>query len=134
MDNDLNRGDARRDQVRDFLQVLGFFRSVFVLAAGTDSERADDFSITLHGHAQGATDAWLAGDMVWFSQSVQKELRSPRAFAVDPSGRWLICAGQTDNVVAVYAIDAGSGMLTRTQRMSMPENPSWIETLSVEGT
>ena len=26
--------------------------------------------------------AWLAGDMVWFSQSAQKELRQPRAFLV----------------------------------------------------
>jgi len=28
------------------------------------------------------TDDWLAQDMVWFSSSVQKELRSPRSFAV----------------------------------------------------
>jgi uncharacterized damage-inducible protein DinB len=28
------------------------------------------------------TDDWLAEDMVWFSSSVQKELRSPRSFAV----------------------------------------------------
>jgi len=28
------------------------------------------------------TDNWLAQDMVWFSSSVQKELRSPRSFAV----------------------------------------------------
>jgi 6-phosphogluconolactonase len=57
---------------------------------------------------------------------------SPRAFALDPSGRFLICAGQTDNVVAVYAIDPGSGALTRTQRISASENPSWVETLSVQ--
>jgi 6-phosphogluconolactonase len=56
---------------------------------------------------------------------------SPRAFALDPHGRFLICAGQTDNVVAVYAIDAGSGTLTQTHRVSVPENPSWVETLSL---
>ena len=28
------------------------------------------------------TDAWLAEDMVWFSASVQREMRSPRSFAV----------------------------------------------------
>jgi uncharacterized damage-inducible protein DinB len=28
------------------------------------------------------TDEWLAQDLVWFSSSVQKELRSPRSFAV----------------------------------------------------
>ena len=57
---------------------------------------------------------------------------SPRAFALDPHGRCLICAGQTDNVVAVYAIDPASGALTRTHRVSVPDNPSWVETLSLE--
>ena len=28
------------------------------------------------------TDQWLAEDLVWFSSSVQRELRSPRSFAV----------------------------------------------------
>jgi 6-phosphogluconolactonase len=58
---------------------------------------------------------------------------SPRAFALDPSGRFLICAGQTDNVVAVYAIDPNKGTLTRTHRVSMPDNPSWVETLALQG-
>ena len=57
---------------------------------------------------------------------------SPRAFALDPSGRYLICAGQTDNVVGVYAIDPDSGVLTHRHRTSVPENPSWIETLAIE--
>jgi 6-phosphogluconolactonase (cycloisomerase 2 family) len=45
-----------------------------------------------------------------------------------------MCAGQTDNVVAVYAIDPESGALTRTQRISVPDNPSWIETLTLGKT
>jgi 6-phosphogluconolactonase len=56
---------------------------------------------------------------------------SPRAFAIDPSGRFLVCAGQTDNVVVVYAIDPGSGALTRKHRVVVPENPSWVEVLSL---
>ena len=28
------------------------------------------------------TEAWLAEDQIWFSSSVQKELRSPRSFLV----------------------------------------------------
>jgi uncharacterized damage-inducible protein DinB len=32
--------------------------------------------------AQGVDEAWLAQDMVWFSQSAQKELRQPRGFLV----------------------------------------------------
>jgi 6-phosphogluconolactonase len=56
---------------------------------------------------------------------------SPRAFALDPSGRHLICAGQTDNVVGVYAIDPDGGALTNQHRMAVPANPSWVETLSL---
>lgn len=32
--------------------------------------------------AERIDQTWLAGDMVWFSQSAQRELRSPRAFLV----------------------------------------------------
>ena len=56
---------------------------------------------------------------------------SPRAFALDPSGRYLVCAGQTDNVVAVYAIDPDGGALTHRYRTAVPVNPSWVETLSL---
>ena len=57
---------------------------------------------------------------------------SPRAFALDPGGRHLICAGQTDNVIGVYAIDPERGVLTRRHQVFVPENPSWIETLVIE--
>jgi 6-phosphogluconolactonase len=59
---------------------------------------------------------------------------SPRAFALDPSGRHLICAGQTDNVLGVYTIDPDSGALTRKDRTVVPANPSWVEMLSLERT
>ena len=32
--------------------------------------------------AAGVDDAWLAGEMVWFSQAAQKELRQPRMMLV----------------------------------------------------
>jgi uncharacterized damage-inducible protein DinB len=32
--------------------------------------------------AAGVTEQWLAGDMVWFSSSAQREMRTPRSFAV----------------------------------------------------
>ncbi len=54
------------------------------------------------------------------------------AFALDPVGRHLICAGQTDNVVGVYAIDPDGGALTHKHRTAVPANPSWVETLSLQ--
>jgi uncharacterized damage-inducible protein DinB len=41
---------------------------------------ADDEKIS--AWAGRVTDAWLAEDLVWFSSSVQREMRSPRSFAV----------------------------------------------------
>ena len=41
-----------------------------------------DADARIEAWAGRVTDAWLAEDMVWFSASVQKELRSPRSFAV----------------------------------------------------
>jgi 6-phosphogluconolactonase len=59
---------------------------------------------------------------------------SPRAFALDPSGRYLLCAGQTDNVVGIHAIEPDSGVLTRRHLVHVPDNPSWIEMLVVPMT
>jgi 6-phosphogluconolactonase len=59
---------------------------------------------------------------------------SPRAFAIDPAGLYLICAGQTDNVVGLYSINPDNGVLTHRHRTSVPDNPSWIETLATERT
>lgn len=56
---------------------------------------------------------------------------SPRSFALDSQGRFLICAGQTDNVVAVYAIDQHTGDLTMRHDVKVDANPSWVETLSL---
>jgi 6-phosphogluconolactonase len=53
---------------------------------------------------------------------------SPRGFAVDPLDRFLICAGQSQSTVGVYAIDADSGALALRYRTSVGENPNWVET------
>ncbi len=52
---------------------------------------------------------------------------TPRGFAIDPDGRFLLCAGQTDDAVGVYAIDAVSGGLARRERHGTGANPNWIE-------
>jgi len=54
---------------------------------------------------------------------------SPRGFAVDPTGHFLLCAGQKSSRVGVYAIDQASGALTRIGVHEVGENPNWIEFL-----
>jgi 6-phosphogluconolactonase len=51
----------------------------------------------------------------------------PRSFAIDPRGRWLICAGQQTGRVAVYGIDARSGALTRLADYTAGGNANWVE-------
>ena len=41
-----------------------------------------DADARISAWADRVDDAWLAQDMVWFSQSAQRELRNPRAFLV----------------------------------------------------
>jgi len=56
---------------------------------------------------------------------------SPRSFALDPHGRFLICAGQDKNAVGVYAINPANSVLTPLHRYSVGLNPSWVETLAL---
>lgn len=56
---------------------------------------------------------------------------SPRGFAIDPLGRFLICAGQNQHTVGVYAIDLEAGALTPRWRISVAANPNWIIALSL---
>ena len=52
---------------------------------------------------------------------------SPRSFAIDPAGRFLVLAGQLSNSIAIYLIDSQTGDLTQAHRLSMHGNPSWVE-------
>ena len=55
--------------------------------------------------------------------------KSPRGFNIDPSGRWLLCAGQEERTLAVYEIDPASGALAFRHRRQVAENPQWVEVL-----
>jgi 6-phosphogluconolactonase len=47
-------------------------------------------------------------------QNAPAEVKIPRNFNLDPSGRWLITAGQNSNDVALHRVDEDSGQLTFT--------------------
>jgi 6-phosphogluconolactonase len=40
--------------------------------------------------------------------------KTPRNFVIDPSGRFLLAAGQNSNAVTVFAIDQATGKLSFT--------------------
>jgi 6-phosphogluconolactonase len=55
--------------------------------------------------------------------------RSPRGFAVDPTGSFLICAGELDDSLHTYAIDANSGALAKRHSYTVGKQPTWVEAI-----
>ncbi len=51
----------------------------------------------------------------------------PRGFAIDPSGRWLVAAGQLSAGVGVHAIDTVTGHLQPPVRQGTGGDPNWVE-------
>lgn len=56
-------------------------------------------------------------------QSVSSVAKFPRSFAIDPTGQWLISAGQKDNRIAVLKIDQATGRLSPTDQTAAVAAP-----------
>jgi 6-phosphogluconolactonase len=56
-------------------------------------------------------------------QVIACPVKFPRSFALDPSGGWIVVAGQTDNRIAVMKIDAQSGRLSPTNQFAGVGSP-----------
>jgi 6-phosphogluconolactonase len=56
-------------------------------------------------------------------QVIDSPVKFPRSIALDPSGRWLVVAGQTDNRVAVLKIDVSNGRLAPTDQVTTVDAP-----------
>ncbi len=53
--------------------------------------------------------------------------KTPRGFAIDPRGKYLLAVGMDSAAMTVYAIDSASGALERVGQYPMGTNPNWIE-------
>jgi 6-phosphogluconolactonase len=54
-------------------------------------------------------------------QRVTEGIKTPRNYAIDPTGRWLVCGNQTANTATVYRIDEASGRLRLTGTIQVPQ-------------
>jgi 6-phosphogluconolactonase len=56
--------------------------------------------------------------------------KTPRNFAIDPSGHWLLAGNQDSDTVAVFAIDQASGTLSEVSSVKVPApvciKPVWL--------
>jgi 6-phosphogluconolactonase len=58
--------------------------------------------------------------------------RQPRAFTIDPTGRYLLVVGQKSNRLGTYAIDRERGTLTKLNEYAVGDDPCWIEAIAAE--
>ncbi len=52
---------------------------------------------------------------------------TPRFFAIDPTGQFLLSAGQGSGRLATYRIDHGSGALDEMENFEVGQSPLWIQ-------
>jgi len=52
--------------------------------------------------------------------------RQPRTIAIDPSGKWLVAAGEKSDRLSVYAIDQLGGQLSLIDRYAVGRGANWI--------
>jgi 6-phosphogluconolactonase len=55
------------------------------------------------------------GKLTWV-QDMPSPVKFPRGFGIDPSGKWLMVAGEHDNKISPLKIDQDSGKLTATDQ------------------
>ena len=56
-------------------------------------------------------------------QDASSVVKFPRSFGIDPTGHWLVVAGQQDNRIAVLKIDPATGRLSATDQSAPVGSP-----------
>jgi 6-phosphogluconolactonase len=80
---------------------------------------------TLTGFCIAAANGFLAPIGRWSTET------TPRGFAIDPRGRFLLTAGLDSNQLSVHAIDPEEGGLTVRGQYPVGGMPNWVEILDL---
>jgi 6-phosphogluconolactonase len=133
----LNETDATLDMLSEQSGEL-VHRQTLSLLPGEGKRSAADLHITPDRrllYASERTSHTLHGFRVAAGSltpiSVTKCEATPRGFAIDPDGRYLLCAGQTEDALGVYRIHPTNGALQRVARHTTGPNPNWIEIIDL---
>ena len=57
-----------------------------------------------------------------FVQRMGDGIKVPRNYAIDPSGKWLVCANLEASTATVYSVDAESGRLALAGTIAVPQS------------
>lgn len=57
--------------------------------------------------------------------------QQPRAFNIDPSGRYLLAVGQMSGRLSSYGIDRSTGTLRKLSDQAVGSNPNWVEIVAL---
>ena len=124
---DAERGELRR------------LHSVSMLPAGfSDAPWAAELCASPDGRLLFATDrrsstlAVLSTDGRLALLGSHPTETQPRGMAIDPSGRWLVVAGQLSGHLTVYEVDRHSGRVDARYRQATGDDPICVEIVSRE--
>ncbi len=59
--------------------------------------------------------------------------KQPRGFAIDPTGKFLVAAGEKSETISTYAIDQTSGALRLIGKYPAGKGANWVEIVSGVG-
>jgi 6-phosphogluconolactonase len=104
------------------------------MPAGADKTGASVAEIFLHptakwlyvsnrGHDSITVYAVGADGKLTWIENVPALVKVPRGFGIDPTGKWMITAGQDDDRIAVLKIDPATGKLTATDQSAEVGSP-----------
>jgi 6-phosphogluconolactonase len=62
---------------------------------------------------------------------IYESVKSPRSFAIDPSGNYLVAVGESSNELISYRINKGTGALQTLKKFYIGEVPSWVMILDL---
>jgi 6-phosphogluconolactonase len=89
------------------------------------SNRGEDNSIVVFAIDSGKGTLALV-------EQVPTAGKTPRHFAIDPSGEWLLAANQDSNTIVTFRINRESGRLARTGNSIEVKSPAMVDFLASE--
>jgi len=114
--------------------TLRLVQSVPTLPSDANREGVSTAAIALHasgrwlyvsnrGHDSITVFEVQSDELLRFVENVPATVAFPRGFSLDPSGRWLVVAGQKDGGLASLKIDPDTGRLTPGHRLTLNAVP-----------